>query len=403
MAEQIQNNTQTEKPKFDPKDALNKRGFASFLAKHRDADNFDMSDVDEVEKRYAVFVQKEEVAQAFKDIAKQKIKTEWKMTIGNDELSAIDAKIEKMAVESPEELARFNDQMQRFNELPGLIEAQKKELEKLGSLEEAQRILAESEKSKDILDKAEEQFKWGGKVKMWANLAFGDLELFKEKYNKVKDVEERFGKTDRTKYKVVSDMTDNKIAEFNEKILEIRIDTVALRSIEIQFDIVRKEINETIGSIAEIAQLIKAKVKTGLDRALDGHDLFAVLKAHEDFQYYAETSQTSETGINAFEDDAARDQFGEGFERNIEELVYQEVYLKINDFRLGNNDYSRLCETLSAITKIDKLGSKEGNDAKRFIIDQLKQAAFNLDDADPEKGAKKILVNSLTKEMEKSI
>src|SRR6185312_4506828 len=95
---------QTEAQEFDIDKALNTKGFAEFLAAHQDAETFDMDNPVEVGKRFEAFGVKEVVKKELKGIFSEHIQKEMGMKLDSNDLESVDAHLDKLAIENPDEL-----------------------------------------------------------------------------------------------------------------------------------------------------------------------------------------------------------------------------------------------------------------------------------------------------------
>ncbi|MDQ5893251.1 MAG: hypothetical protein QG640_262 [Patescibacteria group bacterium] len=97
-------------------EALNKAGFAEFLAKNEDEEK-EMDDPELMKKRVETFEALEVVQKEYKDLCKEKLQKEIGITLNNTDMKAIDVHVEKLALSDTKRLFELKDKIDENEKL----------------------------------------------------------------------------------------------------------------------------------------------------------------------------------------------------------------------------------------------------------------------------------------------
>ncbi len=400
--------------------AMNAKGFAEFLADHPDADSFDMSNEEEVGKRFEVFKMVEEVGKEMKEIYAGHIQKEMGIRLERDDLFCIDDYLDTLAIENPEELKEMQGKFAAFKALPQEINKFERELSRLGVAPALSTQLDTMREDWQNLQKVKGDISDVGKTKLAFETVFTfaksmpmlleilpgvnmsreykaevihDRQRVTGRWDALKAVKEKFGELE-------PEDVAKKMAGLEEQITTIENTLASIDELE-QFKSLSEQMfgdvkKKVLGGITEIAGLSEAIQRKAQDQlvGLTNKGTFAALtQAQKRFDTLKAAAESNEEGINPI---GSIDE--EGFQRSVDEALKvkasNEIMSIVMRTKMGDNALTRLEKALGPFLKNDKIGSKEGDEAKKFIVGALNEVAENLDTSN-ESRAKRLMISRI--------
>ncbi len=408
---------------FDIDKALNTKGFAEFQAAHPESDKFDMEDGEAIRQRFEVFETKTAVSKELKQLYSGHIEKEMGIKLDAKDLSSIDAHLENQAINSPEEFMEIKERLDAFRELPLQISALEKQLAELGGVEELKATLEGLQKDEANLETAQKYKGIIGKTKvafqfvsfaaaaqpLLLEVLFPGVKLKKnflgvgDKYNQVSEalgslssVKEKFGKMGKKDINSLQENIGDQIHGIENVLASVQqIDKLKSLSQEM-FGNMRKELLGGVSDITGLTESIQAKamaqfkeiVKSGSTKSLD--------QAQERFEALRSVAVSTETGVNPL-GGINEEEFQKRVDAGLEKAASEEIMQTLMRANLGSNALTKLEKSLEPFLNREKIGSKEGEEAREFIANALKEAADNLGNTTEDKAKKSIVARILIK------
>lgn len=408
---------EAEKEKFSVDAALNKKGFAEFLAKHPDAADFDMANEDELEKRFEAFEQSTKLAEELKALYRDQIEKEMDIKLDQKDLASVDVYIEEIAINDRGELERLFNRLDYFKQLPKEIETLEKELSDVTKEGDADTLSALEGTLQGDVDKfvAVKGYLGGiGTIKLFYHTArrFVSKRFFDEEYNGIADLDGKkaAAKDLKNKYEYDLAKVGAKEVENNlrRQLVDIDITLATISSIERRktyatetFDNLRKRIFGEIGEINNLKKAIEKKAKEELEGLLAKTDVASLERAAQRHKKLSEVKDTTETGVDPLKD-LKPDDYKVQVETKIREKISDDILDRVNKAKLGSNALRNLEKSLEDMLKRAVVGTKVDAEARKFIIDRLDEAAINLGlRGDAESHAKRLILNRIIIKLQK--
>ncbi|MBU6232008.1 hypothetical protein KGP36_05100 [Patescibacteria group bacterium] len=391
-----------QKPEPDKVDQMmNDAGFVEFLAQHKAPETIDIGEEGLLEKRYEAFKAKEEVKAALKEAYAGQIKKETGMTLTDARFSEVDTEMEKMAVEDPDRFMGLKAKLEAMKRLPTEIAALESNLKSIGKKEDFEsQLSALTEKKDRIASVADHAGRWG-RVKLWSSFIWNSLPsyawAFDPKAAKGIDME---SKKDAARSKEAIDaiagleqekggvtLFSGEMAEFGKTVdasieeVETRLSAIKAgedlkKASEQAFSVLRKDVLSGLADHKEISDLIQSALAKNFEDIIVRGDLKALDKAQKYYEEISERQKSAESGIDALA--GFKDDYQERLDKAIEARVFEEMMGAVMHSRLGNNALGNMERTLDSWLKRTKIGSKEGDQARRFLRTTLQEVMEGL-------------------------
>lgn len=396
--------------KFNSEEALNQKGFAEFLAKHSDAESFDMGDEEGLEKRFKTFEIVQAVDKDIQNLYKNEIEKEFGIKLDNNDRKAINESLYDKALNNPEELKGIQDKIKLFKELPLQIKETEERLAALGNIDELDEKIVLKTQESNTIALAKENSGFFGNIKITARTLkwmvksipsyipglMNDVEKTKFKYegSEISDiwaaknvVKEKYKNQDLGD---VLEELDNNI-EATEVILDAIKNTDELKKIAKEsFENLKKGLFEDIKGQHVLMKSVKEKVWTKLKGMMD----LGTIEGLDDSQKYFESlnQKDSELDTDIFTGDSEHVQ--DKINEKIEIVASKIIKGAVLNQKGGENMFSNLEKSLAPILEKEKLGTKEGDELRDFVTDTLTEALNSLGTSTEDK-AKKLIVSRL--------
>lgn len=398
MATSPENPQGNEQPAFSIDNALNTKGFAEFLAS---SDISDVEDVDEVEYRFEIFKKKEVVKEKLKDLYKGKIKESLGIALTTENMAAISKHIEQEATQNPEAIEELFMRINAFNALPGEIQAAE---EKLAAFKSEEALVSEIENLDQ--DRANVQFlsKYsgiGGKGRLaltYLTSGFsmnGVAELHHRKAAK-EQLQARYGANAHKNKQLFSEI-NKRLADHTDALEQVQALSDMKAASEAFFAESREDLLGGIANVKELTDALEAKVQQQLAELQTQGGMKNLLKAQELFERLQAVSE-SELGIDPFNGKSAEDIQAE-IDTALESAAQNEIITAINAANFGDNSLTKLEQKLTDHIERTKLGSKDSDEVRDFVIKALTNAASTLGASVQDK-AKRLLVQRIIIKLE---
>jgi len=373
---------------FNIDEALNTKGFPEFLAQFPDSEKV-VDDAEEMEKRFGAFEKKSEVTKNMRELFRVQIQQETGLRLTDKDLEAVETLIGKEALANPE----------RIGEIAGMIDDYRGNAEDIGKMEaEIQRYggdaaiagkLAELKEKKDkfgfapfasgqgvlqtaVLSLFERAGTLFGRMKGFDSQAIEDYSRVKKEFGlSGKAVEEEFTKIEN-EIKFIEDAVEAKAAALKE------------------FSRLRVEVMEGFLPVAEVMKAAKTRAQDRLTAMLAdvGKD-FTLKKADETEDFLAKLQEASASGNTDYLEGVDAAKFTKDLNALIETKVGEQLVEAINKSPIANGSLAALEKALEKFRGEEKIGSREGDEVKAFIIETLANVSGDAKTPAP----KKILIN----------
>ncbi len=408
---------EAEANEFDVDKALNTKGFAEFLATHPDAKGFDMGNEGDVQKRFETFEVKGLVAKELRELYSGHIENEMGIKLDTQDQSSIDKHIEKMAIENPDSVLEMREKLETFKKMPEELNKLEAELAQLGKVDELTTKIGALQKDKANLEIAKDTIGFIGNTKLtiktltfYAKATPMLLELLpKVKFSDAyaEDVSKRageiskqwdardavknkFGKLKKERAGEILVDVDNQLLLTEQTLSKVQ-DVQKLKSLaEDVFLDLRKELLGGVSDVAELTVAIQKKVnaqflamtRTGTIKSFD--------QMQERFESLRSVADTTETGVDPL---GAIDlsELQKRVDAALEKAASEEIMQTVLRANMGTNALMKLEKALEPFLTREKIGSKEGDEAREFISETLEEVAANLG-ATTEDKAKKLMI-----------
>jgi hypothetical protein len=408
---------EAENEKFGVDAALNKKGFAEFLAKHPDAATFDVVDEGELEKRFEAFEKSTKLAEELKVLYRDQIEKEMDIKLDQKDLASVDVYIEELAIRDQGELERLFNRLYYFKKLPEEIEGLEKELTDLTKNGDADTLSALEGTLEGDVDKfkAAKGYLGGiGQIKLYYHTVARYLTktLSDKDYEGVKelDVKKEAASHLKGKYKDELAKVGAREVENNlrRQLADIDITLGTISTIERRktsatetFDNLRMKIFGEIGEITDLKKAIERKAKEELEGLLAKTDVKSLERAAQRHKKLSEVKDNTETGVDPLKDLKPND-YKDKAETKLREKISDDVLERVNKAKLGSDALRNLEKSLEDMLNRTEVGTKKGAEARSFIIDRLDEVAINLGlKNDAESHAKRLIVNRIIIKLQK--
>lgn len=414
---------QSEAKGFDTDKALNTKGFLEFLAAHPKSDTFDMGDVGEVQKRFETFEVKGRVGKELKELYSSHIEKEMGIKLDAGDQTSIDKHIEKMAIENPEKILEIQDSLKMFKELPVEIGKLEEQLAQLGKVGELATKLDVLRNDKINLETTKESLGFVGKSKLTLKtlvcyakavpmlfevlpkIKFSDAyaeDVLKRQseinrqWGAREAVKDKFGKLDKEQTGKILTEVESEIVSIEKTLASINnIEKLKILSQDVFGDL-RKELLGGVSDIAELTVAIQSKVNAQFQEMTRTGTIKSMDQAQARFESLRTVAETTETGVNplgAIDADALQEALDIAMERMASQQILETV-LRAN---MGTNALTKLEKSLEPFLEREKIGSKEGDEARELISKTLENVAKNLGTTNEDKAKKLMIARILIK------
>lgn len=402
---------EAEKEKFSVDAALNKKGFAEFLAKHPDPANFDMADEETLKEFFEAFEKSTKLAEELKALYRDQIEKEMDIKLDQKDLASVDVYIEEMAIGDKRELDRLFNRLDNFKELPKEIEGLEKELSEItrnGNADALSSLQGTLEGDVDKFVAARGYLGSIGTIKLFYHTArrFVSERLFDKDYDGIKNLDGKKEAASHLKDKYEYDLAKVGAREvennLRKQLVNIGATLGEIGDIEGRkkhateiFELYRKNLFGEMGDIANLKKAIERKAKEELDGLITKTDVKSLELAAQRHKKLSEVSGTTETGIDPLASMNAVE-----YERQVEQdlklRISNEVLDKVNKTRLGSDALRKLETSLDDMLKRTVVGTKESDEARQFIVDRLEEAAWQMGQKnDADSSAKRLIINRI--------
>lgn len=415
--------TMKQKEPFDMDKALDTAGFAEFMAKKET----NQDNPESVEADFELFNNVKVVKEGLKKLYGEQISKDFGIRLDASDMNLIDAYLEDQAINSPEGILNLKKKLDIFREIPGQIKQLEDQLGSLGEVEDLSKSKDGLLEEKDKLDRTRKYSGFGGTGKYYFAFLKSTLngmahlgeaiavavnpdhptsqeyrEYTEELREMVKDreaVKEVSGRREAVGTRKIDSLLDgvnSKIDEINGVLENINnaeeLKTTALE----MFTKARKELLGGVSEIGELKEKIQKKAMEEL-RALhnDGGAIEGSEKAQERFEHLRQASVNSELGIYIFEgkdETEIQKQIDEAIDKAVSEAIANAV--NQTQFTGKDGDFTKLEKALSNLTSKEKIGSREGDEARSFMIKTLEDVA-GIQEATVEGKVKRIMLNRI--------
>lgn len=380
--------------------AYNTPGFLEFMAEHPDAKDFDSTDVEAVAARMETFEVQAAVAKGIAETFNNHIAKELGIEIDALETrEEIKAYIMSKAVENPAEVLHMRDVLETTVSLKSEIVDLEHAIGVAGSSAEHQQTLDDTKDNLSDLEKADKAsgliggtlhalkrfgtFITLGKLKS----AEGVHEITEAKAR----VEQLHGPTDSGKRERLIFETKARIDELNEKFATAKSLEDRLAIVEQDFAALRTEILTSASDSTELTELLQTAVKNQFTEITSKSTLAELVEAQEKFDAL---THDNATGIDVLGQDptAVQDFLDAKIENKVAEMVKDAVKnVDVN----GGRALDRLKKELKEVISAEKLGSKESDEMKTFIKEELVAASDSLKKDTSENRMKQLIIRRI--------
>ena len=248
---------------FDIDKALNTTGFAAFLAEYHDAETVDMKNGAEVEKRLEVFGAMEKVKTEMRSIFSAEIQKDMGLSLGPQELAAVDKHIMEIAIRDTGEFLKLNDRIKKFRELPIQNSAYEDQIASIGKSADLKILLEEKRATRETVGTARKYSGFGGTARygfMHLKMAFKGMinieetlmSKFSEGYNPGNDYKQFTAEWDQFQKDRAA------VNSYQEKYENVGLDSRKMDNILTSVDGDIKEIENLLESMTNLEELKKS-------------------------------------------------------------------------------------------------------------------------------------------------
>jgi hypothetical protein len=360
---------------FDTEKALNKKGFAEFLAKHDDAEKGEVTQGD-MESRFEIFGIQTEVAKDVQEVYKNEIFRDIGIRLDAADLACVSEFIEKRAVEAPGEVLAMQEQLKQFKELPEKIK----------------------QANNEILELAKTGEGFWGKTKMvgeyfWEGEA-GKTYSAREKVEKTGVPLTREAIDVRIKW--LATQVESSVKDFKSgNWVEGNEDLVT------QFAKVKKSLFSHGQLREDMNRIAQEKLKAQLDILVNKGDLKS---AEAGFKRMSGVKNDVETGLD-YMTDGTEEEVKVALNHTSESYVYNKIENILTSMSLGSNAFANLERTYKQAVNTETVGDKDKSESIQFIIDTIESQVSALLETPANKTeirAKKILARQLAAKLSKN-
>jgi hypothetical protein len=390
MAESVDASTVSEKAVSAEVAMLNTKGFAEFLAQHPDADER-VADSEKMKQSFEVFKVKDAVTLELKNLFSEQINKDFKIKLTPDDLESIDTHLSKEAVEHPDVLLKLEKQLKDFKELPKKIKDLETRFEALAGAEAGLEVFKRDQVIFEAAKKYRGGFLWRKRIRSWGagSEARANARAGVEEFN---PTSLKFADITRTSIREYIEDAEHKIARLGE--------IPAMReSSQKMFAELRKGLLQNIAEINGVTEAIHKRVNEELQGSIKDAKVSALDITQTRFEDLRSASRTSETGVDAL-GGLSEEEYQAQLDEEIEQGAKAEIKEIVDKSKLGVESFTKLEASLKSFIEREKIGSKEGEEAKYFIIHALRNAADGLGGSVEDK-AKRILCLKIINDLDK--
>ncbi|MFA6339246.1 MAG: hypothetical protein WCW87_04310 [Candidatus Paceibacterota bacterium] len=348
-------------------EAFSTIGFADFLARYEDAESA-TKDSDKVRERFAIFESQKKVAEGLQVLYRGDIKERGGVELSHGELEFIKKSILEKAIRSPEDLRIISEQLENYQ----------KNNEAIARLEEEVGGLYDEEKVADTIEKKKEklyQLKMSYGSFLWIRSCFS--RSAREDLKARRSTEERIEELES----IVDQVKD--LENVADQIMDLEIADLETNKKEAAS--IRKELVGDVESIKLLDDLAKKNVKEQLAdfmyrRNGEPTNLQKLEEAQAFFEKLQEIDATRSD--NPYLKDVNIEIYQNHLNTLIEAAVQTEIKKAIESIRRRGVTLSDIEEKLEPFISKNKLGTKEGDEARQFIIKAITEVASGLDPKD---------------------
>lgn len=348
--------------------ALNTPGFAEFLTQYDKADELepDESNAEMIEQRFNAFQFSKEAIVQLKELYKETILQDTGIELQDQDLQTIDGYIRMEAIRAPETIKGILDRVNKFKALPEIITRTEGTIERLGNVN-----LGELRTKREELELA---------------VALSELTR-RERTNEQRQVQQYL----LDKYGLKAKNAAQAIEQTRATIRETEDARRAQAEAHQRFAELRGEFfNEDFWQIRAIINEARYKAREQLTALANDEDPAKFEKALE---YIARLSQKDAEGNTALNFDYLEGtelrKRQEEIDAAIEAKMGDEIRQTIEAFTLGSTPLLALEKALKTFLTRERVGSREGDEAREIIRTKVREA---LPHADP---AKRILLKRI--------
>ncbi len=394
---------------FDIKKSLDNKKFLDFLTEHPDYRAFNMTDSNEMQKKYETFETSIRVADKYQKIFGEKVKEEIGFKLSPEDLEIVGIEINKMAQTDPEGLITLEKTIEDFEKLPReIVNLQNQINEKVriekGTSADLVKLKEDLVFDRSSVDLAKETVGLRGLLRRFSEPFLDvdgksknlDQEISKD-IIKVRYAETKFNKAGLN---LLAQDIDSRIADLGSRIDDVKkLEGLRSESLKVYLE-QRSKLFEHMRGLKGFAELIKTKVQEQMDQLLAVQTRSGLEKAQTSLERISKANSEGEiTQGSVKESGIEKDQVK--INQGLERLISEEISLNVNGLNIGNGAYSRLEKGLKSILELEKLGSNNREDARQFVIDTLKATAKSLDLNKSDNRAKELMLRHIISTLQK--
>ena len=343
-----------ETPAFNVDKALNNKKFLEFLTKYDDAEDLNLDeeasteDIEAIKVRYEAFESMSSLSRSLKGLYKGEIADKLGVKLGDKEVEDVDAYLETLVLEDPEQIADLTAEFERQAQLRVDTVARQQELRtikrELGAYAENENELELAAKTAGFFNKKNAfVFGWFFRTKA-ENQA---RKAMIEEYGSLKEAKQHFDQMIELQASV--EEVEEAMARFKEEADNGRL--WVLENLEVTEGLVNKA---------------KEQAQEDLKKLAEGTDLKDLDKAVEIFDRLAAgDSDSFENLTEGLEAD-----FGSKLDQAVHEKVSAEMIQAVNGLP-DSLALSSLEKVLKKFIDRESVGLDKGDDAKEFIRSTL--------------------------------
>jgi len=377
---------------FDVDKALNTKGFAEFLASHKGSKKIEDMEPDVIEAQMEVFLTKEAVKEDIKKVYAGEMREKLGIDLEASDMQSVDAYIDELALEDPDQVMDLKDQITLVNEFPSHIKTLEDQLAPLGVSADLNSQLENLRGKREAVSTVRKNMTITGILSM-----IGDVGMARETYEAGKKVSAQgVSPFHRGDLNVAGAQLDKNIEATEATLATVTNLTEMKGKAEQMYGEIRKGLLGGMAGYAEVAKAVKKKALTDFASMANVGTLEALLAAQDRLNELKEFSESSETGVDIF-DALSPEQYQAKLDTAIEKKAFEEVMESIMHIQLGDHSLDRLERALLDFTGKESFGSKEGDDAKTFVRKTIQEARDGLGDSVEDKAKKLLLARILAK------
>ena len=362
---------------------LNTPGFTEFLAKYPEDAMNSVDDQALLEKRFEVFQLKDVLKKDAVAVCTEHYKNNMGLELSATDTAGIDAYIENEAIANPDSILEINATFRQLRQIPKEIASLEDELAQLGGAEKWQAELADQEaKKKAIQTVKDNAFTLNG----IANMLF-DRDAAVDTWRAARSIKRNGGSLHIGDLNTQQTLIDERIQQIRTAISNINISERMSVLLKRQYDGLRGDILRSVTAQSEVAKILRTKVKEEMDALIARHDYDSLQIRFEEFQ---KISLHDVSNVNLLKG-VDISEIQTKIDRAIEEASLQGMIRDIQGMKFGDNNLTRMEQALEFFLKKKKMGSKEGDEVRKFLGETIDKAQKSLTDSVQDK-AKKILL-----------